>query len=81
MSGVNGAAIELYSNKEQKRPAQLHKPVVQGLADGKLQAKIAEELGVSVITVNELIRKLRNRYGVTNRTALVAYFLRRKWIE
>lgn len=62
-------------------PSVRHRDILQCMADGKPDKRIASELGIKLATVKSHSAILRTRIGATDRAHAVAIAIRRGWIQ
>lgn len=73
-----GAVVRALPNP---RPNDAERRVLECLADGMSDKRIAREIGSPLATVTSRVRRLMAKAGADNRTHLLALAIRRGWIE
>jgi len=74
------AASKRVIRRAMSRPSEREIEVLQFLAGGLTNEEIAAQLTLSLKTIESHLRRLFDRYGVMNRTALTVLAIREGWI-
>ncbi|HET9666796.1 MAG TPA: response regulator transcription factor [Desertimonas sp.] len=64
-----------------RRPSERELQVISAVADGRTNAEVATELGVSEKTVETHLHRLFDRYGLMSRTELAVLAVEERWVR
>ena len=79
-TAFSGAALT-HVRSALRRPSDRELEVIAQVVDGAGNEQIAQQLFLSLKTVESHLRRLFNRYGVMNRTELAVLAVREAWID